>query len=712
MPCLRFNVKDDVFFSLDLPYLANAAFGAPPQPTIRSPMSNTSHRETQATTAVPPINANQAYPSQPAAHLYGQTSTEGGAQSATARCFAHNSEVITLAATRQNSVQLHDYNSNTVLLITLNDSSSTSSTSSHHTTTTRDGNSTASESVAHDSEADESDDDHSHVSELTPSEISSDENHIQSLLKRLQISPTSHVIASALDQLKNVMLPPHEHDVFMQSLDNALQALDSNKDVAPLHPDLRAEVHFTLAQYFSTKGYSSRQRSLRHCNCGLLLLYGRERLFPKLAADLHLLTANLLLLIGRAQRPMHQIFSHIRAARVALLACHGSDNVDRHVDLFVVMGFAHSVCTARPVCEHLLAGYDAYMCAIEMVRLGADSVSTPWMQLTCVAAQLALRFLRHRRHALEDPKSPCHSSPTAACRIDLSKRISSQSGELLDGHDSVQGACDGTAWTTNRPDVRMVDIDDVLQMVDDVRRKLTATLEGMLDGDGDGEIYGLEQRLSVAHECVGRCYVERSYAVHQRAVGRSKVDDLRKGCSALQSALRSCEWSDEYAGQRYVALSELLEESRRRLAEAEAVESLNEQGEEEDGEMEDADEWDDSLWDEIAQNKGDCSGRDSTGCGSVQNDFSLHRCTIPEMEKDFDKGKKDTDSENGESGNDVERQAGSASRDGTSDVTVNVVAERVSKEISAVKQRSKKDEEGVGDGYECQKRVQKGPWGC
>lgn len=617
MPCLRFNVKDDIFFSLDLPYLTNSNSPfARPSSDVPVTTNNIRRHDSSNDTPIPP-NADHGIhnSSQATSHLNYQNSAYN-TQSATGRSFAHNSEVITLAATRQNSVQLHDYNTNTVLLITLNDSSSSSSASSHRTI--RDGNSTASESVAHDSDADDSDDEHSHVSELTPSEVSSDEDNIQTLIKRLQVSPTSHMIASALDQCKTLILPPHQQDALMQALNGALQAVDSNTNAHVLHPDLRAEVHHVLAQHFLTKGYSSRQQSLHHCNSGLLFLHGRERLFPRLAADLHLLAANILL-GRRAQHPMQEIFTHIRAARIALLTCQDMDNVDAHVKLFVTKGFAHSVCTTAPVCEHLLAGFDAYMSAIEMVRLGADSTSTPWMHLTCVAAQLALRFLRHRRHALEDPKSPCWSTTTAACHVGATTRLPSTAPESernagLCSNTNIKkarGMPDCTLRSTSRPDVRKVEIDDVLQMVDDVRRKLTA----MLDAGSDGEIYDLELRLSVAHECVGRCYVERSYGVHGSCGGRSIVDDLKKGCSALQNALRSCEWSDEYAGQRYVSLSELLEESRRRLSEAELEERLRVKSEEDELDADYVDEWDDSLWDEIDIRKQDNRpGRDSVGC--------------------------------------------------------------------------------------------------
>lgn len=614
MPSLRFNVKDDIFFSLDLPYLANSATpSVPPHSSLSASASSHPSQHDLTNTLSPTGNGDQAIYNSSQSISHSNYQNPGpGIQSATGRSFAHNSEVITLAATRQNSVQLHDYNSNTVLLITLNDSSSTSSTSSHHTI--RDGNSTASESVAHDSEADDSDDDHSHVSELTPSEISSDEDNVRNLIKHLQISPVSHIVASALEQCKSLILLPDQHDALMHALDDALKTADSNTNAPPLHPDLRAEVHHALAQHFLTKGYNSRQKSLQHCNCGLLLLHGRERLFPRLAADLHLLAANLLL-GRRAHHSMHEIFTHIRAARIALLTCHRMDNVDAHVKLFVTMGFAHSVCTAPPVCEHLLAGFDAYMSAIEMVRLGADSSSTPWMHLTCVAAQLALRFLRHRRHALEDPKSICWLSPTAACRVGVKTKVGPDSSALernsedceITGSRNKCSTSDGMIWSNSRPDMRRVEIDEVLQMVDDVRRKLTA----MLDAGSDGEIYDLELRLSVAHECVGRCYVERSYEVHESCGGRQIVNDLRKGCSALQNALRSCEWSDEYAGQRYISLSELLEESHRRLSEAELEEQLRVKSEDDDGGMDEEDEWDDSLWDEIDTRKQSGSGRDS-----------------------------------------------------------------------------------------------------
>lgn len=520
-----------------------------------------------------------------------------------------------ISAARRRCVQLHDYKSNTMLLITLNDDSSSSS-SSRHNGSARDGNTSSSDSAAHESDADDSEVEHSEESDFDPSEVSDDEDDDRrDVLTRLETEHSSDVITSALELSKRSSLTPEDlHDV-MIALDAAVDKLDTKPLPSPLDPGVRTEVHHAMAQFFARKGSSFRERSIKHCNRGLLLLHGRHRSFPRLSAELHLLKANLML-GDRSRRKMSDIFEHIRSARVALAISQPPFPPDAQFELYMTTGFAHSVCTANPICEHLVAGYDAYLSAIELVRLSPDYSTTLWMHLVCVAAQLAVRFLRHRRIAQSDPLSPCYSSQTAACRLASGNSLLLLSNNFTDHF----GESDAAA---SRPHVRRIHADQVLNMVDDVKRRLIDMMDS-IGGNGD---YELEQRLSVAHECIGRCYIERSYGAGGRRGDKLVADDLKKACLALQKALWSCEWSDDYAGQRYVTLSELLEGSKQRLQVIEeriktghrnfgGIGLANGRGgsehivDDEDDEEEEVfvEEWDDSYWKEIeAVNSGNSS---------------------------------------------------------------------------------------------------------
>lgn len=496
--------------------------------------------------------------------------------SPTSRTFANNSEVITLAATRENSVQIHDYNSNTVLLVTMKNPSRSSSTSSRRTLALRDSHSTASESAGHESDADESDDDQSQLSDLTPSERSLEGTlHYTTILKRVEANPSRANITMALSEYKQSPLSSREKDAIMDTLHIALQVSDSNADRVLLHPDFRAEVHLALAQHFFTKGQSGHERSQSYCRSALLLLHGRGHALPKLTADLHVLLAKVLL-EKRGRRDMQDIFNHIRSARIFLLGCGDMQVANEHVELFSLLGYAHSVCSSAPLCQHLLAGFDAYMSAIELIRhRGHEHEGVSWMQLTCVAAQLGLRFLRHRRLAAKQTNDDCWCGSTV------------KSGNLSKYDADVSGMFP-------RPDNRKVEICELIEMMENVCNKLSASFD---DVKHDHErVYEMEQRKSVVDECLGRCYVERSIYRIAEEGGKVAMEDLRKGCYCLQNALRSCEWYDEYAGQRYVSICELLEESRRRLGD---LESKCKDVSLEDGEYE----WDDSLWDGIDSRK-------------------------------------------------------------------------------------------------------------
>lgn len=361
----------------------------------------------------------------------------------------------------------------------------------------------------------------------------------------------------------------------MYTLESGLEVIDTSTDAAALHPDVRVEAHHTLSKFFAEKGIAYRDKALSHCRRGLLMLHPREKHSPRTAADLHILSASLLV-ATRDPSKMGDIFSHIRSARLALFACLPAEVPEIQFQIYVTLGDAYSVCMSNPACENLLAGYDAYMSAVEMVRMGAIDADSTWMHLTCLAAQLALRFLRHKRMAHADPKSACATADAPACRRDA----------------------------TLFPQMRRVNVDDVLTIAEDVRQKLARMLEF------EETDYSLQQRLSVAHEVVARCHVERSYIRDD-----TRVRDLNRAVMVLTKALRSCEWSDEYAGQRYSSLVELLDESRRRLREAEA-EALA-KGEVDDVEGEAM--WVDEMFDDdgVKQRTGSSGGKKDGSNGEV-----------------------------------------------------------------------------------------------
>lgn len=343
----------------------------------------------------------------------------------------------------------------------------------------------------------------------------------------------------ASEELSHRELSDGAYDVVMRALERVLAQGAARSDcLSDVHPDDRTEVHYRLAKYhrtmFSEWPDPHCESVLHHCREGLFLMHGRERLFPTMAAELHALASEVLLLPRdpkQVQKFLPLVVKHLSDARVVMYAYKEADQeLAYRISLFTAA--AHVLSTDEPTCDNLLRAYTAYKNAEDMLRMGDFNTGPDWMRLGCHQLQVMLRFLRHKRRASLGKGSLCSRTESAACRREP---------------NSVDDTSDMTP-------------DAVVTRAEAMRLKITRHFEVNPDElEGEAE---RRQLICATHESVARSYLERA------AVGEEKrMYDLKKAAFNIDKAMGTCAWNDDYAGQKYSSLRELADDVQRDIRE-------------------------------------------------------------------------------------------------------------------------------------------------
>lgn len=305
----------------------------------------------------------------------------------------------------------------------------------------------------------------------------------------------------------------------MWTLERQLEGLSGGE----INPDLKTEVHYILGKFHAKRkgGKVARERVLRHCREGLLLVEGRETLFPRMSGELHLLYARMLLR-GREAGVTTKIVRHVNRAKVVLFA---EGDVQLGFEGAVIVGDAFAGCEDEPLCENLVRAYDGYEEAMGMVDMGKLNTGREWIRAGAMQIQVMLRYLAHKRIVAEGGGGWCRLNEFAKCR-------------------------------RNGDDVREFVGAAVAKRAEGFRGKVMRWMEGREGIEKEEEWKGkIESEL---HECVGRAYLEKG-----REEGR--IEDLRKGVSGLKKAVNCCAWEEDFMGRRYAMLRELVEETEKRI---------------------------------------------------------------------------------------------------------------------------------------------------
>lgn len=304
----------------------------------------------------------------------------------------------------------------------------------------------------------------------------------------------------------------------MQVLERQLEESSGGE----IHHDLRAEVHYLLSKFYGgRKGRRvERERVLRHCREGLLLMEGREASFASMSAELHLLYARMLLR-GREAGMTSKIVRHVNQAKIVSLM---EGELILGFEGAVLVGDAYAGCEEEPLCDNLVRAYEAYDEAMRMVSMGKLETGREWIRVGGMQIEVMLRYLRHKRLVREGSGGVCRSNEFVICQ-------------------------------RNGEEVREFVWSVVVKKAEGLRGRALEWLKGGEEIEEEDWRRKVESEL---HECVGRAYLEKG-----REEG--KVEDLRKGASALEKAVACCGWEEDFMGRRYTMLKELTEEVERRV---------------------------------------------------------------------------------------------------------------------------------------------------
>lgn len=315
----------------------------------------------------------------------------------------------------------------------------------------------------------------------------------------------------------------------MIGLEKAIRAPCFNSGTMSLpHSNVRIEAHTVLASFFASSHPPKEEKVIEHCQAGLDLSIGRERLFPNLVATLHALKARILVNKGDSSR-ISEAISHAKAAQVALYACN-----ERRLqyEVCVTLGDAYATCREGTICGNLSSACESYMSAIQLSRMAALETPTNVMWLSCRVVQLMLLFLRHKR-AGGRPAPSSKRSGSDPCQANIAETCGMQP--------------------------RGMSLNELLMLVGQLRLDMENLREEDLEGPDK-----LEQLDSCIFECTGKAYFEKA-----RTCPSTRVQDLRRAMSEMQHALNSCSWKHDPAGQRRSAIREIIDDIRMVLEQAE-----------------------------------------------------------------------------------------------------------------------------------------------
>lgn len=316
----------------------------------------------------------------------------------------------------------------------------------------------------------------------------------------------------------------------MIGLEKAIRATCFNSGtMSRPHSNVHVEAHCVLASFFASSDPPQGDKVIDHCQAGLDLSIGRERLFPNLVATLHALKARVLVNKADPSR-ISEAISHAKAAQVALYACN-----DRRLqyEVCVTLGDAYATYKEGAICGNLSSACESYRSAIQLSRMAALESPTNVMWLSCRVVQLMLLFLRHNRAAGRRTPSSSQRSGSDPCQDHISEACGIQPSSMS--------------------------LHELLTLVGQLR----LDMEKLRDEDME-EPEKLQQLDSCIFECTGKAYFERA-----RTWPSTRVKDLKRAMSEMQHALNSCSWKHDPAGQRHSAIREAVDDIRIVLQQAE-----------------------------------------------------------------------------------------------------------------------------------------------